>query len=227
MTRKTRAKAKLLTKDTRYVETYTNILKNKENASEDLKEYLNVETDEKLKNKTRIVKIYDDLNNDADAMGVVEELDVKAIFGEQVSLETLTTNSDMFVWLNLALAKAKNKGNYDVIKKLYEKFEAYGEKLSNNVEYKVFKTNYNCLVDNNDDLAFLKDLLDGNYSNYSYDKQLIGVYKSMAAALLAYKNVELNEDNEILLKGFSNSQVGNRFLSDLGIIDRYFEKEED
>ena len=224
MTRKTRAKASLLKKDTRYVETYTNILKNKENASEELKEYLDNETDENLKNKTRIVKIYDDLNNDLDLMDVIEKLDVKAILGEPVSMERLTTNSDMFVWLNLALTKAKNKKNYDVIKKVFDKFEAYDEQLQNNVEYNVLKTNYDCLLDNNNDLSFLKDLLDGNYSNYTYDKQLIGVYKSMAASLLAYKNVELSQDNEILLKEFSNSQVGNRFLSNLGIIDKYFEK---
>ena len=113
----------------------------------------------------------------------------------------------------------------DVMYNLYNKVSVYENKLNDIVEYKVFKATYESLLEKGfEGIDFLKDLLAGNYSNYSYDKQLIGVYKKMAAAILVYTGEPLSEGDDALLKDFVYTQVGNRFMKDLSIIDKYLQE---
>lgn len=224
MVRRNNRQKNALRKDAKYVETYTGVLKKSETAGEQLDSYYETETEPSLKNKTAVVKIFNDLNNDKDVNEIVENLDIKSIvcLGDKVNLENITENSDVFIWLNLLLTKAKSKENYDVIKKVYEKVSQFDEDLKNNVEYNVFKTTYNCMVDSNEtSYEFLRDLLEGNYAHYTYDKQLIGVYKKIAVALLAYKGQEIKEEDKVLLEEFATGQIGNFFLGDLNILDRF------
>ena len=106
------------------------------------------------------------------------------------------------------------------MKTTYDKANEYDEILKNRVEYQVFKSTYFVLT-NKESLEFLKSLLAGEYSGYTYDKNLIGIYKKVAACLLAYLKEDLDESDKLLINSFVTTLIGSRFTKDLGIYDEY------
>lgn len=222
--------AKTLRKDKGYVDAYMKILKSEEDASTNLKSYIETEVDEELKNRAKIVEVYSEMLSGNNPLELAEGINFKAALldGEKVNLEKLTTNSDSFVWLDMDLALAKAKRYSKTMDVLFDSLKDYDEQLNTVVEYGIFKSIYNYLK-NKDEAAleFPKKLLGGDYVGMHYDKQLIGVNKKLAAALLAYANQPLDDDCKELVKDFAHTQVGNKFLKDLGILDEYLEKKEE
>ena len=222
-------KAKAMRRDERYIATYTAVLRDEENAVSELEAYIAEETDAELLNKSLIVKIYTDILSGKDPRETIERLDLAPVFlvkGEYMP-EKVQRNSDAFVWLLLDLSKARSASMIDVMERLYEKISAYEDKLGGHVEYQVLKATYNALLEKDlDGIRFLNKLLSGEYADYTYDKSLVGVFKKVAAAILIYTGEPINEEDEVLLNSFVQTQVGNKFLTNLGIADRYITKEE-
>ena len=81
------------------------------------------------------------------------------------------------------------------------------------------------LEKNFDGIKFLKTLLSGEYQEYKYDKNLIGIYKKIAASLLAYMAEPLDEGDDDLIKEFTETLIGSRFTKDLEIYDRFHVEE--
>ena len=222
-------KAKAMRKDERYISCYTAVLRDEEKAVEELEKYVNEETDPELLNKSLIVKVYTDILSGKDPHETVEKIDLTDVFlvkGEYVP-EKVSRNSDAFVWLLLDLSKARSESMIDVMDKLYEKVSAYEDRLGSHVEYLVFKATYNALLEKDlDGIRFLNKLLTGEYADYVYDKSLVGVFKKVAAAILIYTGEPISEEDEMLLNSFVETQVGHKFLTNLGIADKYMKKEE-
>ncbi|MBR3227606.1 MAG: hypothetical protein IKF68_03580 [Erysipelotrichaceae bacterium] len=222
-------KAKAMRKDERYISCYTAVLRDEEKAAEELEAYVNEETDPELLNKSLIVKVYTDILSGKDPHETIEKIDLSDVFlvkGEYVP-EKVSRNSDAFVWLLLDLSKARSESMIDVMDKLYEKISAYEDRLGNHVEYLVLKATYNALLEKDlDGIRFLNKLLTGEYADYVYDKSLVGVFKKVAAAILIYTGEPISEEDEMLLNSFVETQVGHKFLTNLGIADKYMKKEE-
>ena len=77
---------------------------------------------------------------------------------------------------------------------------------------------------NEDDLgkSFYEKVLNGEYSEYKYSKQLIGLYKNIISAMLAaiYKKEDNTEKfKEILLdvREFAKTPLGDRWIKELGL----------
>ncbi len=213
-------------KDKTYIDIYTKILKNEEGAYDELVSYLGSETDTCLKAKSNLIKTYVDLdkhpeNVDSD----IDEIDfMHDIFfdGENFSKEKIILNSEVFIWLILILSKARANTMIDVMNHINDKVSAYDEEMKDYVEYQVYKSAYLSLLEKNfDGIKFLKTLLSGEYQEYKYDKNLIGIYKKIAASLLAYMAEPLDEGDDDLIKEFTETLIGSRFTKDLEIYDRF------
>ena len=222
-------KVRNMKKDEKYILAYTGVLKKEENAVANLNKYIEEETNPELKNKGLLVKVYTDILEGINPSATIDSISFDDIFladGNYVP-EKISKNSDAFVWLLLNLSKARSQSMIDIMDKLYEKVTAYEDRLGGHVEYQVFKAACNCLLERDvKGIEFLNKLLAGEYGDYQYDKQLIGVFKKAAAALLVYSGEPIEMEDEEILYDFALSQVGNRFLSDLELIDRYYKKEE-
>ena len=222
-------KVKAMKKDEKYIAAYTGVLKNEDNAATNLESYLAEETNPELKNKGLLVKVYTDILEGKDPSGTIDSISFDDILltDGNYAPEKVSRNSDSFVWMLLDLSKARSKSMIDVMDKLYEKLNAYEDRLDRQVEYQVVKATYNCLLEKDvKGIEFLNKLLAGEYGDYQYDKHLIGVFKKAAAALLVYSGEPIEKEDEEILYDFAQSSVGNRFLSDLELIDRYTVKED-
>lgn len=217
-------------KDKTYIDIYTKILKNEEGAYDELVSYLGSETDACLKAKSNLIKTYVDLdkhpeNVDSD----IDEIDfMHSIFfdGENFSKEKIILNSEVFIWLILILSKSRANTMIDVMNHINDKVSAYDEEMKDYVEYQVYKSAYLSLLEKNfDGIKFLKTLLSGEYQEYKYDKNLIGIYKKIAASLLAYMAEPLDEGDDDLIKEFTETLIGSRFTKDLEIYDRFHVEE--
>ena len=217
-------------KDKTYIDIYTKILKNEEGAYDELVSYLGTETDTCLKAKSNLIKIYVDLdkhpeNVDSD----IDEIDfMHDIFfeGENFVKEKIILNSEVFIWLILILSKARTNTMIDAMNHINDKVSAYDEEMKDYVEYEVYKSAYLSLLEKNlDGIKFLKTLLSGEYQEYKYDKNLIGIYKKIAASLLAYMAEPLDEGDDDLIKEFTETLIGSRFTKDLEIYDRFHVEE--
>lgn len=217
-------------KDKTYIDIYTKILKNEEGAYDELVSYLGSETDTCLKAKSNLIKTYVDLdkhpeNVDSD----IDEIDfMHNIFfdGENFSKEKIILNSEVFIWLILILSKSRANTMIDVMNHINDKVSAYDEEMKDYVEYQVYKSAYLSLLEKNfDGIKFLKTLLSGEYQEYKYDKNLIGIYKKIAASLLAYMAEPLDDGDDDLIKEFTETLIGSRFTKDLEIYDRFHMEE--
>lgn len=213
-------------KDKTYIDIYTKILKQEEGAYDELISYLNTETDLCLKAKSNLIKIYVDLDKNPDEVN--KEIDeanfMHDIFlnGEAFVKDNVILNSEVFIWLILILSKARANSMIDVLNHINEKVSAYEEELKEYVEYGVYKSAYLSLLEKSiDGIYFLKNLLQGDYVDYKYDKNLIGIFKKIAASLLAYMGEPLDEGDESLIRDFSETLIGSRFTKDLEIYDKY------
>ncbi len=213
-------------KDKTYIDIYTKILKNEEGAYDELVSYLGTETDACLKAKSNLIKTYVDLdkapeNVDSD----IDEIDfMHDIFfdGENFVKEKIILNSEVFIWLILILSKARANTMIGAMNHINDKVSAYDEEMKDYVEYQVYKSAYLSLLEKNlDGIKFLKNLLSGEYHEYKYDKNLIGIYKKIAASLLAYMAEPLDEGDDDLIKEFTETLIGSRFTKDLEIYDRF------
>ena len=213
-------------KDKTYIDIYTKILKNEDNAYDELVSYIDGESDACLKAKSNLIKIYEDLDKNSDlVLSEIEESNfMHDIFFEKdvFSKDRVLLNSEVFIWLVLILSKARKQSMVDVMNKLNEKVSAYENELSDFVEYQVYKSAYMTLLEKGvEGINFLKTLLNGEYSNYKYDKNLIGIFKKVAASLLAYADEPLEEGDESLISDFTTTLIGHRFTTDLEIYDKY------
>lgn len=223
-------KAKQYRKDKTYIEIYTEILKNEEGAYDKLVAYINSENDLCLKAKAKLIKLYEDL--DKEDIDILKEIDandfMQDIFFKDNNFieERVILNSEVFIWLILILSKARKNSLIEVMKRVYDKTIKYEDKLCNYIEYDTFKATYDLLLEQEvNSIHFLKVLIGGEYVDYKYDKNLIGIYKKIAASLLAYIKEPLDEGDEILIKDFTETLIGSRFTKDLDIYDKYHKEE--
>lgn len=213
-------------KDKTYIDIYTKILKNEEGAYDELVSYLGSETDSCLKAKSNLIKTYVDLDKHPENVdNDIDEIDfMHDIFfdGENFVKEKIILNSEVFIWLILILSKARTNTMIGAMNHINDKVSAYDEEMKDYVEYQVYKSAYLSLLEKNlDGIKFLKNLLSGEYHEYKYDKNLIGIYKKIAASLLAYMAEPLDEGDDDLVKEFTETLIGSRFTKDLEIYDRF------
>lgn len=206
----------------KYISCYQDIFHEAEGAYANLKEYMETEKNPCFVEKARIIRLYHELNNKYDYSESIEKLDIKKIFTRKgvVNNEEISINSDSFIFIILDMAKAYKTGEYKVIDELLNKFDA--KDYDYRLEYQELKALDDALNKRGDKgNTFFKSLLNGEYTNYVYDKNMIGLFKRIAAALLDYNVEEFDEFFKQDLSKFAETLIGKSIMSDIGIYDKY------
>ena len=217
-------------RDKEYIDVYQDVYGQKEGSYEKVCNYVKKVKDVTYRNKGLILKVCSELDNGLDCEETLKELSVRDIFlsrNGHFNRERFLRNSDVYLCLYLAMAKARNKSAFTVLNSLCEKINQVPESVET-VEYQLSKAIYNALCEKEDrGLQFLNDLLEGNYGQYLYDKKLIGLYKKFGAATLAYTG-ELIDDTYLSdLNVFAGTGIGINYLKSLDIYDQYQPVKED
>lgn len=207
------------------------LYKQDENALMIIDEYMGKEVDPLFVNKARIIKAVVELQRGLDPKPTLELFDLKQIAYNAkgaFSAQQVKFNSDSFAWMIVFMIEAYFKDEAEYAEIVYEKMESISE-LNNDLAFNIAKAIKSLYEDNNNEEAtsFLRELTLGNYSNYVYDKYLIGVYKYLAVVALKITNAEMNEQDEIDLKEFVRFNIGTVVMKDLGIYDTYAPKVEE
>lgn len=211
-----------------YIDIYKKALHNEENSHQQVLDYVENDKSVEFKNKVRIVQIYNELENDINCETTLKDIDFKPLFYKKSKLdnELIKLNSDSLIFLILTIAKAYEKEKLEVIDTLVNKLKENAE-LENRVEYQTVLAVAKALKKEDDcGNEFMKNLLDGNYTDYQYDRSMIGLYKRCSAALLAFNNEEFDEFFKNDLYEFAKIFIGQCLLSSLGLYDTYKQQEE-
>lgn len=217
-----------LKKEKQYVSAYTAMLKEHDDALENLNKYLETEKNSELISKSNIVKVYLEAKRDLDTEETIEKIDLKSVFLDSKgnTKKMLERNCDAFLWLIYDLVMFHSKEKYQEIEKINNLVKEYDSALNNRVEYKVFCGTYNALKKDYYIDQFLKDLINGDYVGVEYDKKLIGLFKRISAMILDYRKEPLDSFYKEDLGTFSQTLVGKIMMKDLGMYDNYKPVEE-
>ena len=205
-----------------YINCYQELLLGSENTLEKIEEYIASQKSEEAINKGRLLKLYALMNQDLDYADTLNELDLKPVFlqNNSASKSKLSINNDVFIWIYLTLALARKNSRFDVLEGLNEKLEDLH--LNKRLEAEQGKAIYNTLSESDTKgIDFLNDILQGNYIDYEYDKQLIGLYKRFAASTLAYSGDPIEDYYKEDLRKFASTMIGQNYLKNLEIYDKY------
>lgn len=212
-----------------YIAAYQDVLHNEENCYERICNYIDNEDLESYQNKARIIKLYCELNNDINYKNTLDVLDIKSIYysKDKIDNDCLKYNTDSFIFLMLVETKAYEKDKAEVIDALVKQINNLPE-LENRLETKQIKEIANALIDGEDKGSnFLHQLINGEYTDYAYDKNLITLYKRIGASILAFNNEEFDEYFVNDLYDFAKSLIGQNMLKSLGLFDKYSQKPEE
>lgn len=164
----------------------------------------------------------------------IDSIDLHALMKQSRKGLDITDDEDGFFYMYLAIPNILDKNGMITYRhKVREKVETVAEELNNQL-VKNLGDAINAYYEGQGDkgLSFYEQVLNGEYGEYAYSKQLIGLYKSICAAQAAklYKdsnNTEKYEELNEYLENFSTSGLGERWLKSLNLeVKKKEEKEE-
>ncbi|MBQ1477613.1 MAG: hypothetical protein IIZ33_05665 [Erysipelotrichaceae bacterium] len=211
-----------------YIAAYQGLLKGEDGNYQAICDYIGKEEAAEFQNKGRILKLFYDLDYGT-AEETLEKLDLHDFYfkKDRFDPENANMNADSALWMMLDMAKAARLGNFAFNDRLMEIYDRNKDVLENYLEYHLLHSCHD-IVNKKEgrDTKFLTDLLKGEYE-YRYDKQMIGLYKRFAEALLAYEDDGLLGEYEVEdLPRFAGSLIGAGFMKELGIYDTWAPKED-
>lgn len=214
-------KIKTSKNDRNFVNAYSKILNDAEDAKTNLDEYIDSESQDHLLNKARLLKIFVGLKDGDDVTDTVKKLDFAPIFHTNgvFNQKWVLRNSDVFIWVSLIYARTNKNDNKYVLEKVNEKLAIYEDQLSKFVEYNLVKGEYNMLV--GEDYSFLRNYLNGEYPPMLFEKRMVTLYKRLASAYLRFKDEKVDEYWENDIRKFSKTMIGKSLLIDLDLYEKY------
>lgn len=176
---------------------------------------------EEEKTKFQILKLWGSCYHKeyGDYERMLDEINTSILFASK------STNDDSFFYLLLAIPNIlQADGRWEEVKKLEEKTENNKEEYEKRLDYQIA---VNCLkyYRNEEDkgFAFFESVMEGNYETYFYNRQLIGLYKEVVAAMLL-KQYEEKGDNEhydemkSICEQYMQTRIGDMWLKNMGIV---------
>lgn len=214
----------------KYIDCYRVVLKNDENTYEYVCDYIkDINKDEYL-NKARVLKLFVELKNGLDYSQTLDSIDLKKVYYDakgKFDRNLVVYNSDTFVFIMMAMIKAYAILKPEVVTSLRTKVSELTD-LIDQIEYQEVLAVADALLTENDNgVASLICLLNGEYTKYRYDKNMIGIYKRISAAVLSFLNQEISDYDKEDLGTFGKSLIGKEVLNDLRIYDEFVKSEEE
>ncbi|NCB32264.1 MAG: hypothetical protein EOM64_00025 [Erysipelotrichia bacterium] len=193
-------------------------------------EYLSTETNVEYLNKVRVLRLWADAfhGRNEDFAKDLESIDLTALIigdGKGKNGNQIEMNEDSFFYLYLAIPnRLYFRGDKEDAAMHYAKLETIEDQMSSRL---VSNISCSCrkYYEQTDDhgAEFFRKVMDGDYGEYSYSKELIGIYKNTVSSMLA--RIALDEDNKEAfglqvpeLRSFAKSNLGRRFLKELNVV---------
>ena len=133
-------------------------------------------------------------------------------------------NESTFFWLLLfAPNNLYSKNRMDQLSEIYEKMEPYRDQLEHEMVWQLALAN-KAYYEKSGDLgrAFYERVMEGDYADLHYTKDLIGIYKHIITAMqcriwLDEGDTEKYEESIGVLDEFRKAPLGKRWLEELGM----------
>lgn len=211
-----------------YIDCYQDVLHNNENALDRINNFIDNEKSAEFKNKAMLIKFYYGLNNDLSFLETLNNINFKSIFykKELYDNDLVNLNSDAFVFAMLAIGKAYELGKPEIIENIVSKFKEMIE-VHIRLEYQELIAFSNTLLNKEDKgIGLMNSLLDGTYTELAYEKNMIGLYKRIAAMILIFDGVEVEDYFRNDMFEFNKTIIGECFLKNLGMYEEFKTVEE-
>lgn len=209
----------------KFVEVYSKILKDAPDAKQTLEDYIKEEKKEYLLIKAKMLKIYMALLTPSeDVSSLVKELSLKPLFylNGRYDSKWVVRNADSFIWIMLIMARANKVGNKYVVEKIYALLNEHENVLNKSLDYYIIKGEYACLVSNDEkDIEFLKNYMNGEYPPLTFEKRLTTLYKRETTCFLTYKGIEVDEFWKEDLSRFAKTMIGRSLMIALDLYEKY------
>ena len=175
--------------------------------------------------KAKILKLWGMAyhNQVEDFKPLLDEISLDALFKQERGITSIQMNEDSFFYLLLAIPNLlQAKDNMELIDVINEKVQPYQDVLQNQIVY-ALSQECNKFYKHEDDCGetFYNKLLDGDYGEYSYSKNMIGLYKAIASANLAKLYEETNpekyQEQMDMVETFNQMSVGARWIQCIGL----------
>lgn len=179
------------------------------------------EKDAEYLQKCRVIRLWADAfyNKEDDFKNTLDKIDLSVLTGKDGNV---SLNEDAFFYLYLIIP------HFLYTEKRNEQINLLNDKLKDvkadgTLIYALAKENVK-FYKNEDDLGktFYEKVIEGDYADYKYSKQLIGLYKDIISSMLLaiYKKEEnTNKYNDTLpvVREFAKSPLGDRWVKELGL----------
>ncbi|MBQ6356048.1 MAG: hypothetical protein IJI52_03010 [Solobacterium sp.] len=151
-------------------------------------------------------------------------LDVRTLLSGDNQKSAVGLNESTFFWLLLfAPNNLYSKNRMDQISAIYEKMEPYREELEHEMVWQLGLAN-KAYYEKSGDLgrAFYDRVMEGDYADLHYTKDLIGIYKHIITAMqcriwLDEGEMEKYDESIGVLDEFRKAPLGRRWLEELGM----------
>lgn len=206
-----------------YVECTNSIFNNDSNVNKQINDYIESEDSSEFKHKGRIIKVYAELKYGLDTSSNLSFIDLKDLIytKDKVDIAKMDLNSDSFYWMIMNLILAHLNKDEETITKLNAVMAKYHDDINNDLVIALYDNVDLAFKGDAEGVKFLEDLLKGEYSGYRYDKRMIGMYKNVALAILAYFKHDLETEDKEDLTHFAEMKAGKLLLSNFGLLSEY------
>lgn len=172
-----------------------------------------------FRNKMLVIKLWGEVyHNDFDKYPeTLQEIDVGKVLQDDKGRSTITENEDALFYLYLAIPNALyGKDRDDLRKLLAEKMQPYHEQLKSHMACAIGSACSDYYENtNNKGKEFFERILDGDYEEYDYSKQLISMYKNICSAMLYEEYSQTNdqrlEEAKSMIEYFRGMGAGERW----------------
>lgn len=210
-----------------------NLVKDKDSIFDACDAYFNEMSDPEFVARGHVIKLWALAYHDMfDA--IKEELDNLNLYDliqNQGRRNHIELNEDSFFFMYIVIPnRLAAMGRLDLCEEVYNKMDTVAEIMDSYLVYAIGEANRQCYRKSADrGKEFYDKVMEGDYAEYSYTKQLIGTYKSVVQAMRAKlfadagemdKLEEIKED----LKYFDQMSLGHRYLEELDLT-KYLEEE--
>ena len=190
-------------------------------------EAISTETDTVLLEKEKVIKLWGEAyhNHEDDFKKSLSELKLDTFFTPTNRKNPYEGNEDVFFYLYLVIPNnLYSKGKFELIDILNEKLNEVQETLKTSLVKKISEENAKYYRNQEDrGRAFYEKVMDGDYGEYDYSKQLISMYKGIVASMLVSlyeKSGEKEKYDDLLpaVESFHQTNLGKRWLKEIYLV---------
>lgn len=164
---------------------------------------------------------------------ILNNIDINKFVYKKSKLDGLEINEDSIFYLCIACNNVLYAYNeLEQINKIHEFINKYDDILKDQLVYAIGEQNYHFYMNIDDrGKTFYEKVLNGEYSEYKYSRQLILLFKNICTTHLASLYLSENNNEKYLelendLREFNNSKLGKRYIAELNIELKKEESEE-